>query len=862
VPGSNLTRTQARGRASALDVTSYHIELDLTATDHQTFRSVTTIRFRYRNSSPSTFVDLIAPQVHSIALNGAALDPDVVFDGTRIDIQQPAAGQPGAEQRGADHELRVEASCSYMNTGEGLHRFVDPVDNEVYLYSQFQVADARRVFACFDQPDMKATFQFTVTAPDHWRVVSNQQSSEPEAAGNGKAVWRFAPTPRLPTYVTAIIAGPYHVIHDTYPGDAGAIPLAVYCRRTLSAHLDSAAVFDITKAGFRYFEKLFDYPFPFSKYDQLFVPEFNAGAMENAGAVTILEDYLFRSKVPEAFVEQRAITLLHELAHMWFGDLVTMSWWDDLWLNESFATYASVLALTEGTSFRAGWTTFANTEKTWAYRQDQLPSTHPIAAHIRDLEDVEVNFDGITYAKGAAVLKQLVAWVGFDRFVDGVRRYFRRHEWSNTTLADLLVELAATSGRDLGSWSKEWLETAGLNTLTTETIVDDDSYQSFQVIQHAPELWPTMRSHRLAIGLYDHDGSRLIRRRRVEIDVVGERTPVPELLGDRVPDLLLLNDDDLAYTKIRFDDRSLSTLLSHIGQVDGSLARSLCWSATWDMCRDGELAAHSYVELVLRGIAEEPGSSVVLANLRQAKVAIDMYADPARRADLTAAFADRLQELLHNAAAGSDTQLQLMRALAGVAVGGHLLFLRELLEDSAQAAHPVSGLVIDTDLRWLLLSRLVAAGIADERDIDAELAADDTATGHRRATTARALRPTAAAKAEVWRQVVEHANLPNAVQEAAIAGFAHRDQRELLVPYRDQYFAVIDRVWAERTNEVAQTIVLGFYPSLLTSVSTLEATDQWLATGDHPPALQRLVVECRDGVARALRAQEYDRANG
>jgi aminopeptidase N len=565
----NITREDAQARARLIEVTSYDVELDLTVGD-VTFLSATVARFHCTEPGASTYVDLVADEIAELELNGAALDPAEVFDGTRIRLDGLAD----------DNTLRVRATCRYMHTGEGLHRFVDPVDKSVYLYTQFEVADSRRMFTVFEQPDLKATFAFTVTAPDDWQVVSNQPTPEPEPAGFGNATWRFAATPPISSYITALVAGPYHRVDSEYRDGDRVIPLALYCRASLAAHLDADVILEETRQGFEFFEREFGMPYPFDKYDQLFVPEFNSGAMENAGCVTHHEDYVFRSRVPEVSYERRAVTILHEMAHMWFGDLVTMTWWDDLWLNESFAEWASTLAAAEATRWTSAWTTFANTDKTWAYRQDQLPSTHPIAAEIHDLEDVEVNFDGITYAKGASVLKLLAAWVGRDEFLAGIREYFRAYAWGNTTLADLLGKLEETSGRDLKAWSAEWLETAGVNTLRPSFEVDDQGrLASFAVEQSAPDAWPTLRSHRLAVGLYSRSDHGLVRHHRVELDVTGARTEVPELVGVTQPDLVLVNDDDLTYAKIRLDERSLHTLTDALGEFEDTLSRSLCWSA-------------------------------------------------------------------------------------------------------------------------------------------------------------------------------------------------------------------------------------------------------------------------------------------
>ncbi len=702
MPGTNLTREEAADRARLVSVSSYEVELDLTV-GSESFGSTSVIRFTAEPGS-ATFADLVTEgPIHEITLNGRALDPAAVFADSRIALD-------GLE---AENVLAVKADCQYSHTGEGLHRMVDPVDGGVFLYTQFEVPDARRVFADFEQPDLKATFQFTVTAPEGWELFSNSPTPKPEqsAAGEGNAVWRFEPTQRISTYITALVAGDYGVVRKDYTSaDGTVIPMAVAARKSLMEYLDADEIFDVTFKGFDYFEAKFDQPYPFPKYDQLFVPEYNAGAMENAGCVTILEDYVFRSKVTDATYERRAETILHELAHMWFGDLVTMEWWNDLWLNESFATYASVRCQAEATRWTNAWTTFANVEKTWAYAQDQLPSTHPIVAEIPDLEAVYVNFDGITYAKGASVLKQLVAYVGDEAFFKGLRTYFKRHAWGNTRLSDLLDALAEASDRDLATWSKAWLETAGPNTLRTDfTLAEDGTYASFAVAQEAPAEYPTLRPHRIAVGLYEKGANGLERVRRLELDVDGARTEVPELVGVAQPDLVLLNDDDLSYTKIRFDEHSIATLIESIGEFTESLPRALAWVATWDMMRNAELPASEYVALVLSGIATESSISVLQSLQRQVKSAIELYAAPANRDALAERWTRFAHAQLLTAEPGGDVQLSWARALAGSALDdAHLGLLSGLLDGTES----LEGLSVDTELRWTLLSRLVATGRA------------------------------------------------------------------------------------------------------------------------------------------------------
>ncbi|GAA4312861.1 aminopeptidase N [Klenkia terrae] len=651
----------------------YDLQLDVTdGSGHagaETFRSTTTIRFDAATPGSDTFVDLVAAQVHSATLNGTALDVSGY-------TEEGGLALPGLA---ATNELVVDAECRYSRTGEGLHRFVDPEDDAVYLYSHFEPAEAKRMFACFDQPDLKATFAVHVTAPFDWQVVSNTGGRTIEAGAAGSQLVHFEPTKRISTYLVALVAGPYAKVTDSHEG----LPLGIYCRASLAQHLDADAIFEVTKQGFDFYHRVFDYPYPFDKYDQLFVPEFNAGAMENAGCVTFLEDYVFRSRTSRARYERRAETILHELAHMWFGDLVTMRWWDDLWLNESFATYISTLCQAEATEYTTAWTTFANTEKSWAYAQDQLPSTHPIAADMVDVAAVEVNFDGITYAKGASVLKQLVAYVGQDAFLSGVRRYFRTHEYGNTTLADLLGPLSEATGRDLTAWAQQWLQTSQVNTLRPVFETDEDGrYRSFAIEQTAVADEGLTRTH------------------RVELDVRGARTEVGQLLGHPAADLVLVNDDDLTYAKIRLDERSLATLRSRIGDLADPLPRALCWSAAWDMTRDGELAARDWVALVLAGVDAETEISVVQSLLARVQAALSNYVDPAWADSGWAALGDKALAALHAAEPGSDAQLQWSRTLASAArTEEQVAAVRGLLDGSLE----VPGLEVDADARWAFL---------------------------------------------------------------------------------------------------------------------------------------------------------------
>ncbi|RAG85431.1 aminopeptidase N [Streptacidiphilus pinicola] len=860
MPGTNLTRDEARERAGILAVDGYAVELDLRSAlgDGGTFRSRTTLRFRCSEPGADSFADLLAPHVRTVTLNGRELDPAEVFDGSRVAL-------PGLA---AENELVVDADCAYSHTGEGLHRFVDPVDGEVYLYTQYEPADARRVFANFEQPDLKAPFTFTVTAPAHWEAFSNSAATgAPQRNEDRSLTWSFAPTQRISTYITAIVAGPYHVDRDHYTrelpdGTTLEIPLGALCRKSLAQYFDSDEIFTVTKQGLDFFHEEFDYPYPFGKYDQAFVPEYNIGAMENPGCVTFREEFIYRSKVTEAAYESRANVILHEMAHMWFGDLVTMQWWDDLWLKESFADFMGAFSQVAATKYQSGWITFANRRKAWAYRQDQLPTTHPITADIRDLEDAKLNFDGITYAKGAAVLKQLVAYVGRDAFFEGARRYFKRHAFGNTTLNDLLVVLAETSGRGdeaMAGWSRAWLETAGVNALTPELTVDAEGrITDFAVLQDAAEGYPTLRPHRVAVGLYERmEDGRLVRSKRVELDVRAEaRTSVPELVGLPRPALVLVNDDDLTYCKMRFDEQSLETLRTALGDVQDPLARALCWSAVWNMTRDGLMPARDYLDLVVRFAGRESDIGVLQQQHAQAKLTLEQYVAPEGREAAALALAEGALIELRAAAPGSDHQLAWARFFAQAAHGpSDLQLVGGLLAGTAR----IDGLDVDQELRWALLQTLVAAGLAGDTELAAELERDNTASGKRLETAARAAAPNAETKARTWHVVVETDELPNALLEAEIVGFQQASQRELVAPYAEPYFEVLEKVWAGRSIEIAMRIVNGLFPRLVSTDATLARTDVWLAEHeDAAPALRRLVRECRDDLARALRAQACD----
>ena len=846
MPGENLTKVEAELRSKTIRIHSYEVHLDLT-TKTDNFRSITNVKFASQ-AGASTFIDAITAKVHSVNLNGVALDVAAVSDGVRIQLDNLAL----------ENELVIDADAFYMNTGEGLHRFVDPVDNEVYLYTQFEVPDSRRMFAVFEQPDLKATFAFTITAPDHWQVVSNQPTPTPVPAGEKMATWAFGATPRISSYITALIAGPYVSRHSSLTSaDGRTIPLGVYCRASLEQYLEADYMFDKTREGFTFFEKTFDYPYPFDKYDQLFVPDFNAGAMENAGAVTFTETYVFRGAVAEALRERRVVTILHELAHMWFGDLVTMLWWNDLWLNESFAEYTSHLAVAEATEWTDAWTTFAFSEKAWAYAQDQLPSTHPIVAPINDLEDVQVNFDGITYAKGASVLKQLGATVGREAFEKGVSVYFKKHQFGNAVLTDLLDELAVTSGRDLSTWSKAWLETAGVNTLRANVESEDGKITQFSIQQSATAEHPTIRPHRMAIGFYNLVEKQLIRTHRLELDVAGETTSVPELVGLDRPSLILLNDDDLTYAKVRLDAESWTFALENLGKLADPLARAQVWGAAWDATRDGEASASDFINLVLNNVANETQGTMLITLLRQLMTSTKIYTAEHNRKSTYVTVANRLLQLAQSANPGSDNQLLFTRFATYFAVDESA---SDVLAALFAGTTVFDGLALDQDMRWDLINGLVMAGRFGHTEIDSELAKDNTANGAKQAMLARTSIPTPQAKLEAWNDLMENADLSNTAINFGCQGLIRAHDTSLLVPLVDWYFDAALEVWNTRTFKIAEYILEGAYPYYLANEELADRTREFAKRPEivAKPALARIMLENLDAVERALKAQKMD----
>jgi aminopeptidase N len=829
-----LTRDEAAARAALIQVESYDIELDLTTGD-ETYSTRCHVRFRCLEPGGSSFIELLAERCTAIELNGTALDPATAYNGERIAL----------ESLGIKNELIVEADCAYTHSGEGIHRFVDPEDGRTYLYSESFLYEAQRIFACFDQPDLKASFRLRVRAPEEWTVVANGTGSQ-TAPGE----WSFEPTPPLPTYLFALCGGPYHVVASEHAG----VPVSILCRQSLVRYVNADEIFETARRSLDFFGGLFGRPYPFSKLDLVFVPE-QQGAMENAACITFMDDLIYRPPVTDAQLRTLAEFIAHEIAHMWFGDLVSMRWWDDLWLNESFATYMANLALAEATRHRTAWTTFAMRDKTWGYWADQLPSTHPISANVPDAIATMLNLDGISYSKGAGVLKQLVAWVGFEPFRQGLAQYIADHAFSNTTIRDLLAAFEAASGRDLEAWSREWLETAGVATLYPDTVViEDGRYAMFEVEQTAPPVQPTLRSHRLAIGLFDRVDGRYVRRERVEIDVAGRNTEVPELIRVRGADLIVLNDDDLTWARTRLDDRSLQAVLDGaIPAIDDSLTRAVLWLAVREMMLDALLPVGEYVRIAADALGSETEISLLEDLYRRVISAITRFGNPERRDPRLADLTSRSIEWLSAAPPGSDIQLAHARGVMRTAVTpDQTALIRGWLETDDLP----EGLTLGQELRWLIVIRLATLGVVGADDIVEEQRRDPTYSGSAKAGTARASLPSAETKARVWQEALSPEPPSLGILHATLTGFWQPEQVELARPYLQRYVPEVAGRWGE-SQQIARELGYSLFPWVVAEGSTADIIRR--ATSDNlDPAFRRIIAEGLDDLERSIRTRAVD----
>ncbi|MFD5508348.1 aminopeptidase N [Streptomyces sp. NPDC127051] len=834
---SALTRNEAQLRAQLLDVQHYAVTLDLTGGE-DTFESTTVIRFAAR-SAGDTFVELKPDELHSAELDGSPLDPAALAD-NRLPLTGLGEGP---------HELRIAARMRYSRTGEGLHRFTDPADGEAYVYSQMFMDDIQRVFPAFDQPDLKAVFEFTVTAPAHWTVLANgitervgERTGDPAGAGAG--IWKSAPTPVISTYLAAVAAGPWHSIRTEHAG----LPFGIHCRQSLAPHLDADAeeILSITTDCYDRYHEKFSEPYPFDSYDQAFVPEFNAGAMENPGLVTFRDEFVFRSAVTDTERQTRAMVIAHEMAHMWFGDLVTLRWWDDIWLNESFAEYMGYQTLTEATRFTGTWTEFGVTRKSWGYDADQRPTTHPVAPDpdaVPDTASALLNFDGISYAKGASALRQLVAWLGEKDFLAGINTHFTRHKFANASLADFVDSLAAHTDRDVHAWAEIWLRTTGIDTLTPRI---EESHGGWTLIVDRQGTRP----HHIGVGLYDRDpDNTLVPRELLTLDVPSDE--IVSVSGAR-PALLLLNDGDFGYAKVRLDETSVETALRELSAIPGPLTRAVVWNSLRDMVRDGELEPAAYLATADAHLPAEADLAIVQGVLAFSRQHIaDRYLAPEDRAEALATLTSIARTLLRRTEDGSDPGLRLAAVRALIDAATQPDTLAAWIEDDTVPGGPE----LDPELRWRILARLSVLGAVGEREIDAALAADPSATGEEGAARCRAALPTAEAKAAAWERLFHDDSLSNYLFSATAQGFWQPEQAELVREYVPRFYTEAIALGARRGPAIAEAAGRYAFPGHAVDEDNLRAGHAGIDDPAIVPALRRKLVDQLDDLARALRVR-------
>ena len=861
---TNLSRQEARWRSDVVHVTALDVHVDVTgAVDAGTtgFPVSSTLHLVARQDVEGLWADFLGESVDRVVLDGAAVP--VAWDGARVGLPALAAGE---------HEVVIQAVGRYSNSGQGLHRLTDPVDGATYLYTHFEPSDARRAWPCLDQPDLRARLRLTVTHPAGWTVLGNGTVATTRQVG-AAVVSGLSTTEPLPTYLTALAAGPWHRVTGTWVPAAptAPVPLSWSCRSSLAAHLDADELLDLTGRGLSLYERTYTYPYPWGSYDCVLVPEYNIGAMENPGCVTFSEDaYLFRGPATRAQHAGRANTLLHEMCHMWFGDLVTPRWWEDTWLKESFADYTGTWA-EEQLGYAEAWVAFASSRKLWAYQEDTRPdTTHPVVATVHDVEAARQAFDGITYAKGASVLKQLVAYVGQERFLAAANTWFAEHAFGNGELSEFLETLTHASGRDMSAWAHAWLRTSGPSYLSSTTQVHDARVARLTVRQEGVDLSTgrdVLRPHTLVVGLYSLDPSgALVRTHRLPVTLTGREAEVAGAVGLDVPDLVLVNDEDLTYAVVRPDARSLATARAHLADLADPLARSLLWSMLHNLVRDGLLEAEAFVDTVLRQANDTTEAATLATLLSQALQAATRYAGGGSAAlvarlvgdDQGGAPARGGWGLLRASAPGSDAQLVRARAwlsaagqagLAGegTAVAGRV---RRLLDGA------LSGLELTADLRWRALTALARLDAVTDEELSAQLEADPGALGVTRHLQASSSRPRREAKEAVLARLLEDRTLGNDHVDALVAAFGVDAHRGLTAPLTTRYLAALEGIWSTRSQEIATRLVTGLFPAA-GDADDLQAVRRWLADHEQaPPALRRLVLKSYDDLDRAVRVRD------
>ena len=859
-----LTQAEAAARAAAVSGVSYSIRLGLTA-GSVSFTGRADVRFTLSQSAEgSIFLCFRGQTIQAMRLNGSDVATPA-WNGYRLTLDQ------GLLKRGAENRLEVEYENAFDTGGDGVFRFVDPEDGAEYIYTNFEPYEAHRMAPLFDQPDIKARLTLEVLAPSEWVVLANgaERAAGPVEA-DGRTLRTFTETPPLSTYLFAMTAGAFvgERRELRLPGRAEAIPVGLWSRRSLATHLEHDRFHEMTEQAFLYFGALFGREYPFDKLDHVFAPEFATGAMENVGLIIYHEQYLFRSRPTASDITSLTEVVFHEIAHMWFGNLVTMRWWDDLWLNESFATYVSYLCLTEGAPYPDAWRDFNVQLKGWALREDDAPTTHPIAGSVLDTDQTFLNFDGITYGKGGAVLKQLGARLGREGFAAGLRLYFQRHAFANATLADFLAALEEGSGVPLADWSAQWLRTSGPNRFAAEVAEGPGgSIASLSVRQEVVSGDPVLRQHLMRIALIYPDRSG-VRIEGHELLLDGERAHVPSATGRPLPLAVIPNHDDLAVGKIALDAATIRFATERLEEIPDGLLRQVTWTAMWELVRDGSFSASDYAALLVARLPEERDASIVqqIVESTLGSLLLRYLPDGERER-----WGSRIVEVARaRLARGGDEGTRI--------VWSRILVLASVtprdIEESWQVAAgetPLEGVEIDQDHRWTLLIRGASHGLPQRAArLRAEAERDPSDRGERALLSAAAAEPSIPAKRAAWEKILTpsgHGSVSRTL--AATAGFAWPWQRELLAPYQPLLADALQTLGASDVTfarDWFRAASFGFWGD---PVGMLEVADKLIDRLGDPtsgvPAvdaarLRRFTLTERDALVRILRQRRGELA--
>ncbi len=822
---TNLTLLEAGARSALLDVTGYRIELDLARGD-TTFESLSTVRFGCAEVGASTFLDVKPQQLHRVTLNGTEIDL-AGFDGERIGLTPLAA----------ENEVVVRATMRYSNDGQGLHRAVDSADGKHYVYGHSFLDAAPRVYGCFDQPDLKAPYDVSVTAPPGWIVLGNGAASQ-----TGEGCWALATTKPLSTYFFTVCAGPYASVTSVHDG----IPLGLHARASLREPLERQAeqMLTVTAQSFDYYHSLFGIRYPFGEYHQVFVPEFNAGAMENPGCVTLRDQYVFRGAMTHDEVLTRSSTITHEMAHMWFGDLVTMKWWDDLWLNESFAEYMSHRTLSEATEFGDAWVDSSMARKPWGYAAERMPSTHPVAGSpAPDAQSALQNFDGISYAKGAATLRQLIAHIGDPAFISGVREYLRLHAFGNAELADFLGAMERASGKDLQGWADAWLRTAGLDAISVETSPDQGTIRSATIRRTPPTDYPASRPHSIDVAGFS-GGTEVF---RVLTTVDQDETALPDLVGRPNAQMLIPNATDLTWATVKLDPATLAATPAELPMVPQTEARAVVWTALVDGVALAEIDPRHLLAVLATSWAGEPNQSIInRVGLLMTQRIIPAFIPSGEQAGAEAVIATAAATMLAAAQPGSSRALVAARYLATTSGD------EALLGRWAAGEQLPEGLQGDSDFRWVVLGNLARRGALGPDQLDAALEDDRTMAGNLKWLQTKASAPDPEAKTWAWEQLTGGHGRSNYELNSLAAGFWQAGEQDVLRPYVARYFSDVPALAGRIGEDALARVAALAYPSSLVEASTAEQSAAALRRQDLTASVYRAVVDADSQLREAL----------